>query len=227
MKRFLKFTQRKITLGNLFSIMASIIFAVSVRYLYLYYLDYLPVKGDLEALDISYFGLVIVFRFIFRAFLEYYLDDKFSMPLFGGSTLPNKGVEPPKVTPLSMVNSDSQGSVHTCSDFKKAGFKNPRPGWNKENELFNKERAKVGDTMWDVLREQTDKLHKLFCIKLDNDVKYYQENGGLELSVPNEMTDAKAEKLSKQVGALDRSIQNKFSEYENLSRKDVRLYESS
>lgn len=227
MKKLFYILRRKLTIGNVLSILASFIFAVIVRYQYLYYLDYLPVKGELEVLDISYFGLVAVFRFIIKAYLEYLLDNKFSMPLFGGSTLPNKDLGPPKVTPLKMENNDSKGSVCTCSDYKNAGFKNPRPGWNKENELFNKEKSKVGDTMWDVLREQSDKVFKLFCIKIDNDVKYYQENGGLELSVPSDMSDAKAEKLSKQVGALDRSIQNKFSEYENLSRKDVRLYESS
>ena len=40
------------------------------------------------------------------------------------------------------------------------------------------------------------------------------------------MTDIDAQKLSKEIGALDRSIQNKFSEYRNLSSKDARLYES-
>ena len=39
------------------------------------------------------------------------------------------------------------------------------------------------------------------------------------------MSNEVAEKLSREVGALDRSLQNKFSEYENLSRKDIRLYD--
>jgi hypothetical protein len=41
------------------------------------------------------------------------------------------------------------------------------------------------------------------------------------------MTDTEVNKLAKQVGALDRGLLNKFSEYNNLSRKDVRLYESN
>ena len=80
--------------------------------------------------------------------------------------------------------------------------------------------------MWDVLDEQINKILKLDSIKSQKDVKFYQENGSLELSVPEKMSDTEANKLSKEVGALDRSLQNKFSEYNNLSRKDVRLYDS-
>ena len=57
--------------------------------------------------------------------------------------------------------------------------------------------------------EQSEKILKLHSIKSDKDVKFYQENGGLELSVSNNMTDANAEKLSKEVGALDRAIKKK------------------
>lgn len=41
------------------------------------------------------------------------------------------------------------------------------------------------------------------------------------------MSNDVAEKLSKEVGSLDRALQNKFSEYDNLSRKDIRLYNSN
>lgn len=80
--------------------------------------------------------------------------------------------------------------------------------------------------MWNVLIEQSEKIFSLNSIKLNKDVKFLQENESLELSVPNSMTDAEAEKLSKEVGALDRALQNKFSEYQNLLRKDARLYDS-
>ena len=75
--------------------------------------------------------------------------------------------------------------------------------------------------------EQSEKILKLHSIKSDKDVKFYQENGGLELSVSNNMTDANAEKLSKEVGALNRAKKkkNKFSEYQNLLKKDARLYD--
>jgi hypothetical protein len=76
------------------------------------------------------------------------------------------------------------------------------------------------------LIEQSEKIFSLNSIKLNKDVKFFQENESLELSVPNSMTDAEAEKLSKEVGALDRALQNKFSEYKNLLRKDARLYDS-
>ena len=77
-----------------------------------------------------------------------------------------------------------------------------------------------------VLVEQTSKILKLYSITSSKDVKFIQENGGLELSIPSSMSNKVAEKLSREVGALDRSLHNKFSEYNNLSRKDIRLYDS-
>lgn len=59
--------------------------------------------------------------------------------------------------------------------------------------------------------EQSEKILKLHSIKSDKDVKFYQENGGLELSVSNNMTDANAEKLSKEVGALNRAKKKKIN----------------
>ena len=83
------------------------------------------------------------------------------------------------------------------------------------------------DKMNAVLNEQTSKILKLHSIASRNDVQFIQENGGLELSVPSSMSNDVAEKLSKEVGSLDRALQNKFSEYDNLSRKDIRLYNSN
>ena len=65
--------------------------------------------------------------------------------------------------------------------------------------------------MWNVFMEQSEKILKLHSIKSDKDVKFYQENGGLELSVSNNMTDANAEKLSKEVGALNRAKKKKIN----------------
>lgn len=69
----------------------------------LHLLEFLPVKGKLESLDMSYFALVAVFKFIITAFLEHFLDEKFYIPLF-------KGVELSKTTTLSMVNNDKSPS---------------------------------------------------------------------------------------------------------------------
>ncbi|KAI3476004.1 hypothetical protein L1887_62462 [Cichorium endivia] len=96
----------------------------------------------------------------------------------------------------------------------------------EENRKFSEQQNKDLDKMNAVLEEQTDKLLKLNNLKIKHDIKLYQENEGLQLSVSNKMTDIEAQNLSKQVGALDRSLQNKFAEYRNLSNKDVRLYDS-
>jgi hypothetical protein len=91
---------------------------------------------------------------------------------------------------------------------------------------FNNEMSAHSEKMEGVLEEQESKILRLHSIASHHDVKFIQEYGGLELSVPSKMSNELAEKLSKEVGAIDRSLQNKFSEYENLSRKDIRLYDS-
>ena len=104
------------------------------------------------------------------------------------------------------------------------------PGFKQRLEETNKfieEMSAHSDKMNTVLNEQTSKILKLHSIASRHDVKFIQENGGLELSVPSSMSNEVAEKLSKEVGSLDRALQNKFSEYDNLSRKDIRLYNSS
>jgi hypothetical protein len=97
----------------------------------------------------------------------------------------------------------------------------------EENNKFLDEMSSHSDKMNAVLNEQTSKILKLHSIASRNDVRFIQEDGGLELSVPSSMGNDVAEKLSKEVGSLDRALQNKFSEYDNLSRKDIRLYNSS
>lgn len=104
------------------------------------------------------------------------------------------------------------------------------PGFKQkleETHKFIEEMSAHSDKMNTVLDEQTSKILKLHSIASRYDVKFIQENGGLELSVPSSMSNDVAEKLSKEVGSLDRALQNKFSEYDNLSRKDIRLYNSS
>jgi len=136
-----------------------------------------------------------------------------------------------------MVNSDKSPSPESSPKGKYASVKqkvdrfveNARPSVKQEieeNRKFIEEKFNTSHKMWNVFMEQSEKIFKLHSIKSDKDVKFYQENGGLELSVSNNMTDANAEKLSKEVGALDRAIQNKFSEYQNLLKKDARLCDS-
>ena len=156
-----------------------------------------------------------MFKFIITAYLEHLLHEKISIPLF-------QGVELSKTTTLSMVNSDKSPSPESSPKGKYASVKqkvdrfveNARPSVKQEieeNRKFIEEKFNTSHKMWNVLMEQSEKILKLHSIKSDKDVKFYQENGGLELSVSNNMTDANAEKLSKEVGALDRAIKKKIN----------------
>lgn len=226
MTKFFNILKRKLTIGNVFTIIGSFIFAIILRQSCLYYFDFLPVKGGLEALDISYFAIVVLFRFIFSAFLEYLLNDKFSIPLFEaiGGRVGQKGGG---VTTLSMVNSDNQGSSSVENSSKNKSNITKQYTDREKNRKFIDEEFKVSEKMWDVLSEQTNKILKLHNIRIEKNVEFYEENGSLGITVPQSMTDSEGQNLSKEIGAIDRSLQNKFSEYKNLSNRDVRLYESN
>ena len=169
MTKFINILKSKLTIGNVLSIIASFLFAILIKQLYLYFLDFSPVRGELEALDISYLAVVIFFRFIFSMFLEYLLEDKYSIPLFEG--IGNK-----EATTLSMVNSDNNSSsdkpVKSSSgqsslkdeDYNRVKQaierrKNTDPSFRKaieENDKFIQESSKIDEKMYNVVCDQED-----------------------------------------------------------------------
>jgi hypothetical protein len=248
MKKFINLLTRRLTLGSLFTTIASFLFAIALRKLFLYEFDILPVKGEIQAIDISFLGIIILFRLICNVFMEYLLNDKFATPLIQvggykdstalsmentsnsnhsgkGSSKDSEGGSPPKASSKGPLTDEQYSKVRQMINNKA----DQNPSFKQELEesrQFIDQMFAHTDKMEAVLNEQTSKILKLYSIASGNDVKFIQENGGLDLSIPSNMSDEVAEKLSREVGALDRSLNNKFSEYENLSRKDIRLYDS-
>lgn len=244
MTKFLNLLYHRLTLGNLLTAIATFIFAIALRQLFLYEFDILPIKGEIQRIDITFLGIIIIFKFICNAFIEFILNDNFETSLI-------KEFGYKQATALNMENTANTSSSGEGS-YKGSEGGNPskRPLTEKEyakvkqmidnkaerdpkfkqeleeNRKFIEEMYKHSEKMEAVLEEQTSKILKLRSIASRHDVKFIQENGSLELSVPSSMSDHVADKLSREVGALDRALQNKFSEYDNLSRKDIRLYDS-
>ena len=79
--RFINLLSRRLTLGSLLTAIASFLFAIALRQLFLYKFDILPVKDEIQAIDISFLGIIFSFRFICNVFIEYLLNDKFGTPL--------------------------------------------------------------------------------------------------------------------------------------------------
>ena len=59
--------------------------------------------------------------------------------------------------------------------------------------------------------------------KKNNDLKYYDSNGALELDVPSKMSILEVERISKQASNIDSIYNTKYSEYINLEKRDVVL----
>ena len=141
MMNFFNTVKRKLTLGLMLTIIGSSIFAIFLTYPYVYFFDLFPVKGELEVLDLSYLAIVLLFRLMFRAFLEYLLNDKFSMPLFG--TI-GKGVVEKDVITLSTEKNGSKGSsVENTSKGKETATKQLSRG--EEFTKFTEEKYKVAE----------------------------------------------------------------------------------
>ena len=122
--KFLNIFKQKATIGNLLTISCSFIFAIALRYLYLHIFDYLPIKGELEVIDISYLTIVTLSRFIFMSLLEYLLDDTFHKPLFAHNIKADPLSETKKgANTLSMVDSDSKSSSPKNSSPKSSSSK--------------------------------------------------------------------------------------------------------
>ena len=142
-----------------------------------------------------------------------------------GSSKDSEGVSPPKASSKEPLTDEQRSKVREMINNK--AEQDPRFKQElEESRKFIDEMFTHSEKMEAVLAEQTSKILKLYSIASNKDVKFIQENGGLELSIPSTMSNEVAEKLSREVGALDRSLHNKFSEYNNLSRKDIRLYDS-
>lgn len=246
--KFINIFKRKVTVGNLLILICSFTFAILLRYLYLYLFDYLPIKGELGVIDISYLSIVTLSRFVFMLLLEYLLDDTFNKPLF----IHNVNIDGMKngANTLSMVDSDlkdsSSKSSPSRSSSKGSSSKDFSP--SEQTEIEKKFHAKypdfkkmverapptahdiatdaIWDKMRDVLKEQETTIEKLHKIKWDNDLKFYEEDGALSFSVPMTTSSDDANKLSKEIGKLDRGLQNKMLEYKNLSKKDVAINQS-
>ena len=244
--KFINILKQKFTIGNFLTLVCSFIFAIVIRYLYLYIFDYLPIKGELEIIDISYFFIIALFRFIFMSLLEYLLDDTFHKPLFAHEV--NVDGMKKGLNTLSMVDSDSKNSSKgSPSRSSSKGSPSKDPFILEETEIEKEFHAKypnfrknvdrtptahdiateaIWDKMRNVLKEQETTIEKLHNIKWDNDLKFYEEDGALSFSVPMSTSSTDANKLSKEIGKLDRGLQNKMLEYKNLCNKDIAINQS-
>ena len=81
MTRLINILYNRLTYGNLFTAIATFMFSIALRQLFLFVFDILPIKGELQTVDISYLAIIILFRIICNAFIEFILDDKFETSL--------------------------------------------------------------------------------------------------------------------------------------------------
>jgi hypothetical protein len=136
MTRLINLFNRRITLGNLLTMIATFLFAIVLRQLFLYLLDTLPVRGELQVIDISFLSIIIIFRFISSVFIEYLLDNKFNTPLF-------KGLVTKECTSLSMDNAANTNINTSGNNSSKNSDRGSSPKASSKEPLTEEQRAKV------------------------------------------------------------------------------------
>lgn len=231
MKKLFTILRNKFTPINLLVIVATFLFAVLLRHIFLHFLEYPPVRGKLEVLDIGFFTIVVLFKIIFSAFMEYLLDDKFSVP-FKQSTVFNMENSNSENTSegsskgTQIISDEEREKTRIMIEKAIKNLSKESQASIESNNRFIEESVNTLEKMQNVLLEQEKKIFELYRIKQLNDVKIFEENGNLYITAPGNMSDSEANKVSKQIDSIDRSLQNKFSEYKNLMSKDGRLYGS-
>lgn len=154
--------------------------------------DILPIIGNIQVTDISFFAIINFFRLISNVFFEYLLNDRFETPL-----IQVLGYE--KSTALKM---DKTSNTYSSSQDSSKATKTPPREYTKEPlteeerdkvrqlinnkaeqdpsfkekleevEKFNNDMSAHSEKMGEVLNDQISKILKLHSIASKNDIQY-------------------------------------------------------
>lgn len=222
MKKFFNIINRKITRGSFFTILASFIFSIAMRYTYLFLFDYFPIKGELEALDISYFFIIASFKFIFSACLEYWLKDQFTIPLFEpiGKEVLRKHIT------LSMVNNGSPGSTTDKSFADSSKSKSNTDNYEGIKKSVTSESLdNMTNNFHSTLKDMLQSAIELDTIKRSSNVSYsVDKNGTLSMDVPKSLSERDERIIADKVSDLDAKYIASSDRFSKLLELDQKLY---
>ena len=207
MRNFMSLLYSKLTIGFIISIIFTFAFGFSLRYIYEHFYSIVPVIGGITKIDISFYSLVTSFKLLFTTFLEYLLEDTYTIPI--GDMLAEKR----KYTFLMDNNAkDSPGE---------SSSKTPSKVHYVDKTL------QLTQEFGENLSDQRKMIHRMRDLKLSKNLRYFLDsNGGLELDAPSNISDKELKDLSKQVGIMDRIINTKRGEYEKLQVRDLMAHGS-
>jgi hypothetical protein len=222
MTRLFQILNKKLTLGTIGASLASLVFCIGLKYLYEYLYLVSPIRGGISVHDLSFFAIIISFKIIFSALLEYFLEDKFYITIsdyFPKEKTDLFMTERDKTNSSSSDTSKGKGkdsSSDTSKGKGKDSSNNPLPKLPIDEEL------ELMDNMQKNLYLQIDMISKLRGFESQG-VTFIDDKGNLDIEVPADFSDEKANKIAKEVGIIDRILQTKFSEYKELEKKDATL----
>lgn len=215
MKKFINFIFKRFTIGAVINITGWVIFAFILRHFYTHIIDIYYGELDNMGLDVFFLLFFYSIRFVFKLFLEFILGDYFHLSMYDLKS----GVG------LFMDDTGSKGigessNKSTQSDNDSSSKLVPK---EMSKEDFEELMRKLDKDMFDTCTTQNEMIDKLRQVKGEKNINLFSDKGNLEISVPNTMSEEESQRVSKQVGIIDRIINTKFSEYKSLRKQDIDL----
>lgn len=200
MKNLKQLLFKRLTIGHLLTILATFIYAMLLKFFLENYFGICPVKGGLTLADVLYFFSIATWKLIFSILLEFCLGERFTIP-------------------IATFIYDSNSTVFTMDNKSPSNATSD----NSSKSSHLNESSTLSDTMLTNLLQQEEMVDKLRSIKTSNNLKYYDNNGALDVDVPANMGDAEVEKLSRQISDIDNIYNRKHGEYKELEKRDMSL----
>lgn len=206
--KFFTYLKTKFTIGIIVSSILSLVFAILLRNGMELYLNITPIFGGLCGTDLSYAGIVLVFRFLIKELIEFLFPDLCMLPIDG----PFKGGVFKESTIMCMDNKDSTQTGSSNHKYDSS---------NTVNKLTADESLELNDNMHSALKHSLKMVHTMSDIKRTTGVTLIiDKQGNLCLSAPNSISDDDLNVIQKKIGISDRVYNTEIERYKELCLKD-------
>lgn len=211
MKQFLIILNNKLTLGFILGILASFIAAIFLKFSFEHLFYIYPIKGGLNIWHIGYFFSIAFRRLLFYSLLQLILGEYFYITV-------NVIITKPNSITLFTNRSDSTSNTENLS-----------PDKVEKIEVSDIEKSiTLQENIFSNIKLQNKMVQKLFELKRSHDINYFDVNGALQIDAPANLSESELNKLSMEVGVIDRIINTKISEFNSLEKelKNNSLFDS-
>nr|YP_009681539.1 hypothetical protein [Pseudocercospora fijiensis]QDO71960.1 hypothetical protein [Pseudocercospora fijiensis] len=211
MINFFKFVFKRITIGSLLGIIIWVLLALIISFFKDYIHQLYPVLNQNFNFQVIVLSILGSLRFLLKLFLEFILGDFYLLPI--------RDYKPDFTLFMQDSEIKQKGTIGDSSNGSRRGSLSKSLDSISKDDL-SKMIKKLDDDLWSNCRTQIDMHRRLMRIINQKNIKIFLENDSLNIEVPSSMSDEEASKISKEVLTIDRILNEKISEYDQLAKKD-------